>query len=236
MGAPRIIVFLDIDGTMTDERGRVPAAVMEALQRYRARGFRFIPISGNGYPMLVTLAYYLPFERLVVAENGGLVGYRKDFVINGDPLKAARARRVLLERCGDVIEDSWQNPYRVVDLAFKSKTGDLEEAYLAARAVLKGMDVAVENSGKAIHVRDAGVDKGVGVRVACSRLGVDPGEVIAVGDSEVDVSMFRVAGYSIALGHSPNQVKDEADHVTDASYYRGLLEALAFIGRRNPLG
>ncbi|WP_322796063.1 HAD family hydrolase, partial [Tepidiforma sp.] len=44
-----------------------------------------------------------------------------------------------------------------------------------------------------------GVDKGWGLHALCSALGIAPGEVVAVGDSEVDVPMFREAGLAVAV-------------------------------------
>ncbi len=83
-----------------------------------------------------------------------------------------------------------------------------------------GFDMAEANR---LVIRDGVVTGEVEVRVEhgnkgevllrlCRTAGLDPGEVIAVGDSEVDVPMFRVAGYSIAF----NPISEEAARCADA--------------------
>jgi hydroxymethylpyrimidine pyrophosphatase-like HAD family hydrolase len=44
-----------------------------------------------------------------------------------------------------------------------------------------------------------GIDKAHGLRALCGALGVDPAEVVAIGDSEVDVPMFGAAGLAVAV-------------------------------------
>ncbi len=221
-------VVVDVDGTLTDERGVIHHRVVAALEKLRQRGVHVILSSGNCYPVLVGLAYYLPVTRLVIAENGGVVGFKNEYEILGDPLKAKRAREALVGQ--GVLVDSWQNPFRFVDLAFHPASGfTLEEAVKEARRLVRGMGVIVESSGWAVHVRDETVDKGRGLLVACRRLGVDPSAVAAIGDSDVDAAMFEVAGFSIALGNATDHLKDEADVVVKGEYWLGFLEAVEIL-------
>jgi hydroxymethylpyrimidine pyrophosphatase-like HAD family hydrolase len=50
-----------------------------------------------------------------------------------------------------------------------------------------------------VTVTAKGVDKGHGLRALCRALGIDPAEAVAIGDSEVDVPMFRKAGLAVAV-------------------------------------
>lgn len=50
-----------------------------------------------------------------------------------------------------------------------------------------------------VTVTARGVDKGFGLRALCAALGIDPAEAVAIGDSEVDVPMFRAAGLAVAV-------------------------------------
>ena len=72
----------------------------------------------------------------------------------------------------------------------------------------------------------AGADKGVALRVACEDHGIDPGEVVAIGDSDNDLAMFSVAGASIAMGQAEEAVKGQADVVTGANTEDGAAEAI----------
>ena len=60
-------------------------------------------------------------------------------------------------------------------------------------------------------------NKGDGVRALCRRLGVAPEETLVIGDMFNDVAMFRVAGFAVAMGQSPEAVKGQADAVSPAT-------------------
>lgn len=226
------LIVVDVDGTLTDEKGNIHSRVVKKLEELRDAGYDVILSSGNGYVILVGLAYYLPVKRFVIAENGGVIGYRKDMKILGNPSIALKAREKILKLKGDIIVESWQNRYRIVDLAFRPKPGtlSLEEAYKVIQCLLKDeKEVRVENSGWAIHVRDASIDKGKGLLVTCLSLGYDVKEAIAIGDSITDLSMFKVAGFSIAVANSPEILKKTASFVTVSSYHEGFIEAANYI-------
>jgi Cof subfamily protein (haloacid dehalogenase superfamily) len=71
-----------------------------------------------------------------------------------------------------------------------------------------------------------GADKGVALRVACQDHGIDPGAVLAIGDSGNDVEMFRVAGRSVAMGQASDEVKAAADEVTGRNDEDGVAQAI----------
>ena len=60
--------------------------------------------------------------------------------------------------------------------------------------------------------------------------GVSTSRVAAIGDNYNDLSLFREAGYKIAVANAPEQVKAHADYVCKLPYGRGFLEAVAQIG------
>ncbi|HDI31947.1 MAG TPA: phosphoglycolate phosphatase [Thermofilum sp.] len=224
------LVVVDVDGTLTDSKGVISSHVVKALERLREKKLTVILASGNGYPMLVSLAYYLPVKRYVIAENGGVVGFSDKVKILGDPEKAYKARGVILSKLSRYVYESWQNRFRIVDLAFQARKGyTLEFAYKKIMEVLGGMDVSVKNSGWAIHVVDAKVNKGRGLMEACKDLNVRKEEVIAIGDSETDIPLFEYSGYSIAVNNSPKELKDKADVVVNKSYSEGFIEAIKLI-------
>lgn len=60
----------------------------------------------------------------------------------------------------------------------------------------------------------AGADKGAALSVACAELGITTRDVVAFGDAEADIEMFRVAGASVAMGQASDHVKSMATSVT----------------------
>lgn len=79
----------------------------------------------------------------------------------------------------------------------------------------------------AMVARAAGATKGSALEWIAASHGVEMGEVVAVGDWMNDVSMFRVAGRSFAMGHAPDDVKAAAtDQLrADATTGGGIAEA-----------
>jgi Cof subfamily protein (haloacid dehalogenase superfamily) len=68
----------------------------------------------------------------------------------------------------------------------------------------------------------AGADKGAALAVACADLGLGSDEVIAFGDAEADIEMFRVAGASVAMGQASEHVKSFATTVTTSNDEDGV--------------
>ncbi len=76
------------------------------------------------------------------------------------------------------------------------------------------------------NVTPAGVTKGSGVAWAAGRVGLAPEEVLVVGDSDNDVSMFHVAGTAVAMGQAPPHVQAAAHLVTGTVDDDGCAAAL----------
>lgn len=71
-----------------------------------------------------------------------------------------------------------------------------------------------------------GADKGQALRVACTDLAIDPLDVIAFGDAENDIEMFRIAGASVAMGQASDHVKAEATIVSAPGGEDGVAQAI----------
>jgi Cof subfamily protein (haloacid dehalogenase superfamily) len=75
--------------------------------------------------------------------------------------------------------------------------------------------ISISSYGKPILTLTAmGAHKGVALRVACKDLGIEPLEVVAFGDSDNDLEMFRVAGASVVMGQANDDVKAAATFVS----------------------
>ena len=64
-----------------------------------------------------------------------------------------------------------------------------------------------------IEIMLSSVSKGNALEILCDKLCIDKKNVMAVGDSSNDLSMFEVAGTSVASGSSSQFVKNKADFV-----------------------
>lgn len=79
---------------------------------------------------------------------------------------------------------------------------------------------------RALTLTGRGADKGLALAVACRDLGIEPADVVAFGDSEADVEMFRVAGASVAMGQASPDVHAAATWVTGTNAEAGVGRAI----------
>lgn len=78
-------------------------------------------------------------------------------------------------------------------------------------------------SGKlVITITARQANKGSALLAACEHLSLDPASVIAFGDAENDIEMFKVAGASVAMGQANDKVKAAASCVTGANTEGGV--------------
>lgn len=77
-----------------------------------------------------------------------------------------------------------------------------------------------------LTVTARGVDKGSGLRALCAATGIDPAEVVAVGDSEVDLPMFAVAGCAVAVGNATPEALEAAGMKVAPVEDGGVAEAI----------
>jgi Cof subfamily protein (haloacid dehalogenase superfamily) len=78
----------------------------------------------------------------------------------------------------------------------------------------------------ALDVSRPGVTKGVALRRLADHLGIPLSRVVAIGDQNNDLTMFEVAGLSVAMGNAPPAVKAAADVVAPSNDEGGVAWAL----------
>lgn len=84
---------------------------------------------------------------------------------------------------------------------------------LAARLGLHGTNYVVGWTAW-LDLSPIGVDKASGLNVVCTRLGIDRGDVLAMGDGRNDIEMLAWAGRGVAMGQAVEEVRAAADAVT----------------------
>jgi Cof subfamily protein (haloacid dehalogenase superfamily) len=66
-----------------------------------------------------------------------------------------------------------------------------------------------------LEFMNPGASKGLGLKILCDALNINPLETMAYGDEENDVPMFSVAGTGVAMKNGPEKVKRRAARVTE---------------------
>ena len=88
------------------------------------------------------------------------------------------------------------------------------------------LNVVLTDSGYAYHINSKGVNKGSGFLEVIKMLDVDLNDVIAIGDSETDIPLFKIVENSIAVSNSTENLKKVAKIVTTKKSGEGVLEGL----------
>ena len=136
--------------------------------------------------------------------------------------------RPMYERAMTVVEDiqafGKEHPGEILKLNLyhtspEERTGTKERlAELPIEKVYSEI-TSLECSAQDVH-------KGSGIGKLCEILEIDPGDCIAVGDAENDLSMLRFAGLGIAMGNAKQAVRDAADLVVADNDHDGCAEAI----------
>lgn len=64
------------------------------------------------------------------------------------------------------------------------------------------------------EVLNKGEGKGKGIRILKEYLNINSENIMCIGDSENDVSMFSECGYKVAMGNAIDKLKEKADFIT----------------------
>ncbi len=86
---------------------------------------------------------------------------------------------------------------------------------------LKGLEIA-SSWWNNIELMGKGVSKGNALKEVCKIFNIDNSEVIAIGDNENDISMFKFAGLAVAMENGNEKAKKSADYVTDSNDNNGV--------------
>jgi phosphoglycolate phosphatase (TIGR01487 family) len=216
---------VDVDGTLTAEEGGVDLEAASVLTNLQRMGYPVILVSGRSGWELLSLSINLGLSRVVVGENGGVSVFKSPLRIrlwaeNTQPILAYDFLSSKVDSL--VLRDTFPRFTEVV----LERTVDVK----LLRGLLegRGFGVKVLDSGYAFHITNEGVDKGLGLSKVLQMMEVPPKEVVAIGDSETDVPMFDLAGYSIAVGNCDEAARAAADKVVRGRQGSGVVEAVAF--------
>ena len=220
------VFAVDIDGTLTENGGGVIHLAALAKLRYLEKlGYNVIYVTGRSSVEAYVLAVFGGTTRIAVGENGGAITVApQEHMLLASKEKCMEGYEILKKSIGGVqTKPVFPRMTEVVLL----RTFDLKEGQKILDE--RGFSLYLSDSKFAFHINEKGTDKASGLREALKMLKANPEEVVAIGDSETDVPMYDVCGYSIALGHAEENVKKRADHVMIGREGAGLVEAIDYV-------
>ena len=217
---------IDIDGTLTENgNGMIHLPAVSKMRFLEKIGYRVFFVTGRSSVEAYVLSVFLGITRVAIGENGGVVSKGpSDHTIIGNKDLCLKGYDLLKQYISN-IETKPVFP-RLSEVVLQ-RTFDIEEGRNIFKE--KGLNLDLVDSKYAFHINELGVNKAKGLNLALEFLNIEPNEVVAIGDSETDIPVFRNCGLSIALGHSDNEVKKHSDHVVIGEEGVGLCDAIDYV-------
>ncbi|GAB2481285.1 hypothetical protein GCM10027063_24290 [Promicromonospora xylanilytica] len=252
----RVLVALDIDGTLLDDESRIPSGTVEALDLVRAAGHKVVLATGRSLAGLLPIALRLGLtDGLAVCSNGSVTVRLDRSAPSGYDIVAARTFNPapVIGRAVDLVPSlrvaveevgwGWRTTHRFAagELNGQQKLAPLDDltAVPATRVVLSGPGIrryteVLGGTGVTVVPTDTDwadvtaldVNKAAALDRVREQLHIPSERTVAVGDGVNDLDMLAWAGRSIAMGHAPATVRSAADETTGSIAEAGVLPVL----------
>jgi phosphoglycolate phosphatase (TIGR01487 family) len=215
-----LAVAVDIDGTITHKDRSLSCRAVRALRKLKVP---VILATGNISCFARTTAKLIGVSDMVICENGGVVrfSYDGDDIVLGDKKKCLKAA----EKLSKYFE------LEFLDAEYRKSEVCVRRTFPAgeAREIISGMGVKLLDSGYAYHIVDDRVSKGRALAYMAESIGIDVSDFAAVGDSENDIEMLKIAGVGIAVANADERLKKVADVIVSGSDGEGVEQALKLL-------
>ncbi len=216
---------VDIDGTITlNGKGSIHLEALTRLRSLKDEGHNVILVTGRSSVEGYLLSIFGGLTHMAVGENGGCITYgdKIQHKILGNKGECVHALATIQSRLDIEIKEKPVFP-RMTEVVLE-RTFQIEKAQKIVDR--ENLNVILSDSGYGYHINSKGVNKGSGFLEAIKILDVDLNDVIAIGDSETDIPLFKIVENSIAVSNSTENLKKIAKIVTTKKSGEGVLEGL----------
>lgn len=250
------LVVCDMDGTLLDAAGRIPADFWPLLARLHERGVAFAPASGRQYATLQTM---FPGADTYIAENGTIVVHDGrvvsmtpvDRATVHDVIDATRTtdhdlglvvcggERAYIERGDSAFCDHVEKYYvahrlvddlhTVADEVLKLAVYTFDDAAAVADDVLAPFSddhQVVVSNADWVDVMSRDAHKGHAVRAMQQAFGITPAQTAVFGDYLNDLEMIGSGDLSFAMANAHPDVRAAARYLAPSNADGGVLTVL----------
>ena len=251
-----MLLALDLDGTLLKTLGSIRPAVIDAVRAAAEAGVPATIVTGRMYVGTIPYIRVLGIEGPVICYQGAVLAeamsgrfLRETPLANATALRAydaAKAEGYCVLFYAEE-RNRYADLYALISGTEPIVVRSLPEAF-AGRGSTKvnvvtdpervqacvdlmrrtcGDDAYVTRSNpEFVELLDPNVDKGRALREVADLHGIALERVLAIGDSYNDVPLLRAAGFAVAMGSAPPELKAEADAVVGDVEHDGVAEAI----------
>jgi HAD superfamily hydrolase (TIGR01484 family) len=232
------LIATDMDGTLTQGE-KFDAKLLQVLTKLSAAGIDVLITTGRSAGWVQAIATYLPVVG-AIAENGGLVYWNNDsqphLIGEIDIIQHRRELQrvfLLLQNKFPHIRESVDNPFRMTDWTFDVKNLspiELEQIELVCQSQGYGFTYSTIQC----HIKPIYQDKAYGLNKIIPQHfpHLKPLEIVTIGDSPNDESMFNQAEFPLSVGVANvvkycDRLKYLPAYITNKSEGEGFCELAA---------
>ncbi len=204
----RLIIF-DVDNTLAELNKPIDDIIINKIKQIEASGTKIALISGKPSAYLCGFARQIGLQTpIICGENGAFINYSSNFPPEKEYINNLGEKEgKLLEGLKSAIINEfgkkvWMQPNRV-NLTIFPKTrktkNDLSERLAAFSIKPFFKKLRIYEHSDSIEIVSSKINKGRALRKIKSLEKLKKEEIIAVGNEENDIPMFKEAGISIGI-------------------------------------
>jgi hydroxymethylpyrimidine pyrophosphatase-like HAD family hydrolase len=250
------LVALDIDGTLLEHGGKIPAETVAALDLVRAAGHEVVLATGRSLVGLLPIATRLGLtEGFAVCSNGSMTVRLDRGATSGYAVHDARRfdTSAVIVRALGLMPDAYVGVEEIgwgwrVNTLFERGllNGEQKQVQVADLCAVPAIRVALHAPGIARHVKALaksgvtvtpagphwlditapGTNKASALERLRVHLGIRHDATVAVGDGDNDIDMLVWADRGVAMGHASESVRAAAGEVTGTIVQHGAVTVL----------
>jgi len=236
-------IFIDIDGTLRNNKREVTKRTIETIKKVTEKGILVILCSGRPRKYTEDVSKECFASKYIITSNGAnIYDYEENKVMYSKVMSKQACRELyeiaqqvdarILMHAGENVETSISGN-DVVQCTIVDT--DFEKIKALGPKIKEIKGIEIKNQHKSLtdnhtskegniyyDIADAEVSKGTAIEKFCELLNINLEDAVAIGDSYNDISMFKVVGCSVAMGNATNKVKQHADKVTVSNEEDGV--------------
>lgn len=193
------LIASDMDGTLLDEHSQVPEGTFELIAALQEKGIRFCASSGRRYDTL--REFFGPIaDRIDYVASAGTQVYAEGILLDYEVFSSRSVQRLPAPDVGIV----------KAAICYERADDIMDMVYVLEREL--GDAFMFMPSGRTwIDVVPRGINKATGLQAVLAHYNIDPGDVLAFGDSMNDYAMLRYVGHPYVMGNARNALKHVAE-------------------------
>lgn len=244
-----VTAVFDCDKTLLNDSNSVTPQTRETLIKLYEEGTKIILASGRSYKGIEKVLKQLDKIKCdyYICHNGSMIIDKRKNVLAEYCLEYAECLKIVekYEKYAEnwylfASDGLYQNSVSREALIEAGKNDisvfSLEKAHdkkiykIVFRLKQDKPDFIDETDGYNIHISEPGIleivhknaSKGAALKYIAEKTDTDPDRIICFGDSDNDLSMFRYAGISVAMGNATDSLKKRATFITSSNNSDGI--------------